>query len=487
MAMARALIIVPLLMAMTPKPTPVPFCTLQGDAARYAGARVETHATYVHVAQEAFLFDPSCNGDDAYVELDLSACEGPACRSLEEQLASAHEAEMRARWDLALTGRLREWNGAGFGAAGRRLLLEVEGVDSITEAAVDAGWPDTIPRRPAPFLERVRLLRAQDRALCEALARGDKTAVASMTTPDYVFATTVALPAERRRFLASLEPLCPGGLLACEQDQVSFREGLAVAVGSMFCSDQTFHMYSQSYTETRGRLKAIQGSLHQDYVLLAQRLLGQLTATYDHDHEWREVALEDLPEPYRSRQQGLKSKLQALGFEHLGWIEDLTLTRIYPQSSAVMGIFVLDDGLIKAETSVIADHSLVSLVTALANGSVIATSNADIAGALESPATYDQLPLPFSTEPREVLEVHRQRLVEPLRTSAPVKDATLLAVVDAMTRRFAVVREHRRAVGYMTRREAERFNLREDLKGEPLDIFYAAFAHLVEQHRRAAR
>jgi hypothetical protein len=472
-------LILGLMVPLQAEPPAVSSCGLARDAVRLDGQQVKLRGTAVASGEQLFVFDAACNSADSQVLL-VADCSGQdGCAPAALALGALETAGDRAaRFDVELTGRVSSWDGVGYGPDGRfPLQLEVDEV-ALARRDDDLPGPDQLPRAAAPRSDAVRALRAADAALCSALAAGDRGAVESLTTEEYVFGADVAL--RRREFLEQLSPLCDSRVaVACEAARVNVHRGLGFVLGFLYCRDAPPIGYSQTYSATSDGWRALRGAPQLSPEAAAAEVFRQATITWDRDHEWREATLAQLSDRQRAAHEAAGRSLAEAGFEELGVIEDLTLARLAPETPTISAGYAGDDGSVLADVAVAGEVTFVSFTSELLDGRVLVTSNIEV-DVLTPPPGWDKRRLPSSTPIAAVLAEHRAR-VDRVRASPSelLRVAGFADAIEASRRRFSIVRRHRRALGYLTRSELEALTARRELRGEALDLFWAEFQRLV--------
>jgi hypothetical protein len=224
-----------------------------------------------------------------------------------------------------------------------------------------------------------------------------------------------------------------------------------------------------------------------------QALRQRLDAVYGEPHEFQQVSPAAFPEADLEFYDRVKRELEAKSYRCLGDVEDLTLSRIYPENRTFMRIFVDAGGMIRCTAYHLHPRGVVvsllqlvqlfprhlrvvELVTEV-RGTFLVTSNTHGVDRLEPPpeAKVERLPL-HSTVP-EVLSRHEARITEMLRQHPerqPVAFERVDDVLASIGRAHVAMARHRQKVGGLTRDELER------LKGRPLNAQEEAFLRDVQ-------
>jgi hypothetical protein len=222
-------------------------------------------------------------------------------------------------------------------------------------------------------------------------------------------------------------------------------------------------------------------------------LRSRLDAVYGEPHELARVSPAAFPEAdlefYDRARAGFERKL----YRWIADVEDLTLTRIYPQNRTFLRLFVDSGSMIRASVYHLHPRGVVlsmlqlvqlyprhlrviELVTEI-QGMFLVTSNTHGVDRLEPPpeAKVERLPLLASLD--ELVKRHEQRITELLRSQpqrSPVNFESFDDVVGSIARSHVAMARHRQKVGGLSRDELER------LKGRPLSAAEEAFLREVQ-------
>jgi hypothetical protein len=222
-------------------------------------------------------------------------------------------------------------------------------------------------------------------------------------------------------------------------------------------------------------------------------LRARLDAVYGEPHELVRVSPEDFPEADLAFYDRVKQQLEARGYAHFGDVEDLTLSRIYPQNRTFIRLLVDGGRMIRASAYhlhprgvVISMLQLVQLfprhlrvleLVSEIGGQFLVTSNTHGVDRLEPPPEAKVERLPLATPLAEVVTRHEGRITELLRAHpehTPSHYESLEEVLASIARGHVRMARHRQHVGGLSRDELER------LKGRPLSASEEAFLREVQ-------
>lgn len=188
-----------------------------------------------------------------------------------------------------------------------------------------------------------------------------------------------------------------------------------------------------------------------------------------------------------------RRELEARGYRWLADVEDLTMSRIYPQNRTFLRVFVDAGGMIRAAAYHLHPRGVVisllqlvqlfprhlrviELVTEI-QGSFLVTSNTHGVDRLEPPPEAKVERMPLGTSLADVVSTHEKRITEILRKHPERSPATFEGYEDvlaSMARAHVAMARHRQKVGGLSRDELER------LKGRPLSATEEAFLREVQ-------
>jgi len=222
-------------------------------------------------------------------------------------------------------------------------------------------------------------------------------------------------------------------------------------------------------------------------------LRARLDAVYGEPHELARVSPAAFPEADLEFYDRARSAFERRGYRWLADVEDLTLTRIYPQNRTFMRVLVDAGGMIRASAYhlhprgvVISLLQLVQLfprhlrvveLVSEIQGVFLVTSNTHGVDRLEPPPEAKVERLPLGTPLAEVVAIHEKRITALLRTHperTPVSFESYDDIVGSMARAHVAMARHRQKVGGLSRDELER------LKGRPLSQTEEAFLREVQ-------
>lgn len=222
-------------------------------------------------------------------------------------------------------------------------------------------------------------------------------------------------------------------------------------------------------------------------------LRARLDAVYGEPHELVRVTPAAFPEADTEFYDRARRELEAKGYSWLADVEDLTLSRIYPNNRTFLRLFVDAGRMIRANAYHLHPRGVVisllqlvqlyprhlrvlELVSEL-NGQFLVTSNTHGVDRLEPPPEAKIERLPLATTMIDVVTRHEQRITELLRAHpeyTPVNYESYEDVLASIARAHIVMSRHRQKVGGLSRDELER------LKGRPLSATEEAFLREVQ-------
>lgn len=222
-------------------------------------------------------------------------------------------------------------------------------------------------------------------------------------------------------------------------------------------------------------------------------LRARLDAVYGEPHELVRVSPAAFPEADLEFYDRVRRELEQRHYRCLADVEDLTLSRIYPQNRTFMRMFVDAGGMIRASAYHLHPRGVVisllqlvqlfprhlrvlELVTEV-QGTFLVTSNTHGVDRLEPPPEAKVERLPLHTPLTEIIDRHQKRITELLRAHperAPVSFESLEDVIASVARAHVAMARHRQKVGGLSRDELER------LKGRPLSPSEEAFLREVQ-------
>ncbi len=222
-------------------------------------------------------------------------------------------------------------------------------------------------------------------------------------------------------------------------------------------------------------------------------LRARLDAVYGEPHELVRVSPAAFPEADLDFYDRARKELEGRKYRWIADVEDLTMSRIYPQNRTFLRLFVDAGEMIRASAYhlhprgvVISLLQLVQLfprhlrvveLVSEIQGTFLVTSNTHGVDRLEPPPEAKVERMPLSSTIAEVVARHEARITELLRIHpdrAPVSFGVFEDILGSMARAHVVMARHRQKVGGLSRDELER------LKGRPLSASEEAFLREVQ-------
>ncbi len=226
-----------------------------------------------------------------------------------------------------------------------------------------------------------------------------------------------------------------------------------------------------------------------------RRLRDELDALFSGEHEYREVVPADFPFADVTFYDRVQRELEAIGFRKLQDVEDLTLSRVYPDARTFVRVLVDDGGLIRvgafhlrsrgglvglfSALGVIPRHvHVVELVTEVAHGRFLITTPTRGLDRLDPPPEAEVERLAPGTPVATLVAHHRERIQEHLRAhpaQSPVRVDSYDAAMASVQRGHVVASRHRQNIGRLSRDELER------MTGAPIGEEEAELLHEVQR------
>src|SRR5690349_18508482 len=222
-------------------------------------------------------------------------------------------------------------------------------------------------------------------------------------------------------------------------------------------------------------------------------LRARLDAVYGEPHELVRVTPAAFPEADLEFYDRARAELEKRKYSWLADVEDLTLSRIYPQNRTFLRLFVDAGGMIRASAyhlhprgvvvsllqlvQLFPRHLRVIEVVTEIQGTYLVTANTHGVDRLEPPPEAKVERMPLATPIADVIARHEARITELLRMHperAPTTYETFEEVLASMARSHVAMARHRQKVGGLSRDELER------LKGRPLSATEEAFLREVQ-------
>lgn len=226
-----------------------------------------------------------------------------------------------------------------------------------------------------------------------------------------------------------------------------------------------------------------------------RRLRDELDALFSGEHEYRDVKPAEFPFADVAYYDRTQATLEAQGFRKLRDIEDLTLSRVYPDARTFIRVMVDDGALIRAGVfhlrsrgglvglfsalGVIPRHvQVVELVTEVPQGRFLVTTPTRGLDRLDPPPEAQVDRLAPGTSPEELVAHHRRRVQEHLRAHpahTPVQVDTYEAALASVQRSHVVASRHRQKIGRLSKDELER------MTGAPIGEEESELLHEVQR------
>ncbi len=222
-------------------------------------------------------------------------------------------------------------------------------------------------------------------------------------------------------------------------------------------------------------------------------LRARLDAVYGEPHEMAQITPDAFPEADLEFYDRVRSELEQRGYRWVGDVEDLTLSRIYPENRTFLRLFVDRGGMIRGSAYHLHPRGVVisllqlvqlfprhlrviELVTEV-QGTFVVTSNTHGIDRLEPPPEARVERVSLSTPIADIVARHEARITELVRSHpdrAPVHFEGLDDVLHSNARAHVAMARHRQKLGGLSRDELER------LKGRPLSANEEAFLREVQ-------
>jgi hypothetical protein len=222
-------------------------------------------------------------------------------------------------------------------------------------------------------------------------------------------------------------------------------------------------------------------------------LRARLDAVYGEPHELVRVTPDAFPEADVEFYDRARAELERKGYTLIADVEDLTLTRIYPENRTFMRLFVDAGRMIRASAYHVHPRGVVVSLLQLVQlfprhlrvielvseigGDFLVTSNTNGVDRLEPPPEAKVERLALATPLLEVVARHEKRITEAVRAHPERTPTTFESLDDALAsiaRAHVAMARHRQKIGGLSRDELER------LKGRPLSAAEEAFLREVQ-------
>jgi hypothetical protein len=242
-------------------------------------------------------------------------------------------------------------------------------------------------------------------------------------------------------------------------------------------------------------LGRVGGARHQAAVAGGQRVRDQLDTLYAGEHEYARVTPAAFPDADLAFYDGAGAELEALGFRRVADIEDLTVSRVYPEQRTFIRVLT-DEGcvvragvyhfrprggliwLLQVLRQVPRHVRVVELVSEVPTGRFLSTSNTKGIDRLEPAPEVRVERLEAATSVATLVTRHRERLQQQVRAQpdrVPSQFVSYEDVLASVQRGNQVAARWRQKVGRLTREELERMQ-----GGRPLNDAEEAFLREVQ-------
>ncbi|HUO07503.1 MAG TPA: hypothetical protein VM008_04320 [Phycisphaerae bacterium] len=232
---------------------------------------------------------------------------------------------------------------------------------------------------------------------------------------------------------------------------------------------------ADDYIHVQRRLHGLQSRNEQarDYKrpdakkVTAQHLLDMNKALYSGErHEYRRAAPAEFPSADLAFYDETQTRLESQGFQFLGDIENMTLTRVFPHMRAFIRTLVSTDGTVVAGIY----HARlpngevrgIDLETELGDGSYVLTTRTD-EKSREIPG-IDRVICGRETPPEELLRRHQERVEQIQGVHGGILSTVVRTLEDALEFSHRVQQKkskHRKDTGYLTVEDLKKVRGRE--------------------------
>jgi hypothetical protein len=242
-------------------------------------------------------------------------------------------------------------------------------------------------------------------------------------------------------------------------------------------------------------LGRVGGARHQAAVAGGQRVRDQLDTLYAGDHEYARVSSAAFPDADLAFYDSASAELEQLGFRRLADIEDLTVSRVYPEQRTFIRVLTDQGSAVRAGVyhfrprgglvwilqllrQVPRHVRVVELVSEIPTGRFLSTSNTKGIDRLEPPPEVRVERFEAATPISALVAHHQARLQQLVRTQpdrVPAQFVSYEDVLASVQRGNQVASRWRQKVGRLTRDELERMQ-----GGRPLNDAEEAFLREVQ-------
>jgi len=239
---------------------------------------------------------------------------------------------------------------------------------------------------------------------------------------------------------------------------------------------------------------------HQAAVAGGQRARREFEALFAGEHEYARVTPAAFPDADLEFYDRASAELERLGFRRVADIEDLTVSRVYPDQRTFIRVLVDQAGLIRAGVyhfrvrgglvwllqalgQLPRQVRVVELVSEVPTARFLSTSNTKGIDRLDPPPEVRSERLDAGLSIADLVTRHRTRLQEQVRAhpeQIPAQFVSYEDVLASVQRGNVVAARWRTKVGGLTRDELER------IRGRPLDDLEEAFLREVQAPKPAA-
>ena len=230
---------------------------------------------------------------------------------------------------------------------------------------------------------------------------------------------------------------------------------------------------------------------------MAERVAQDLAPLCPTRHEYVTVDMREFSHLDQSYYDDGRRRLEARGYAHLVDQEDLTISRSGRAARILLRVLVSRDGVSVAclyhfqprglmRFLGVKEFKVVDFETQFSDGTFACTTNAEMAGKLDSPAVIDTLCLPSMMPIETVLQAHEQRVAGYLAQCPgvqPVRVGTVEEVRRVQDEMQRLKARHRQDAG-LSQKELQR--LAGGNAGAEIDPLPAGIQQQHEQHNRKA-
>jgi hypothetical protein len=222
--------------------------------------------------------------------------------------------------------------------------------------------------------------------------------------------------------------------------------------------------------------------------LSARTMFRQMSLAWDTPHEY--VQVEALPRVPTQGYERLQAELEKLGFRHTARLENLAMTKAYPQLRTYLDVYLVETGDVHAATFWASippnGQQVLDFDSTFDDQTTLTTTNSPAAGLL-GPAPHVERHILKDVEAVETLLArHREFLERNLASGKkrvrPVR--TLVELESALAVHARLECEHRRSIGYLTYEEVKAMGGGQLFLPGSLRLLYWFFTRYAQRHRR---